>query len=163
MSVKRGEVYYIDKDGRNQGIGAEQWLGRPGVIVSNDAANASSRVVEVVFLTTQPKSSLPTHVVVSSTGRSSTVLCEQITTIDVARIGNYMCTLSGDEMRRIDTALAVSLALYDYAAETEPEAATAQEKTDDLCTALVRAEAQRDAYKTLYTELLVALTASTRS
>ena len=36
--------------------------GRPAVIVSNDKNNAKSNTVEVVYMTTKPKTDLPTHV-----------------------------------------------------------------------------------------------------
>lgn len=36
--------------------------------------NENSNVVEIVYMTTQPKTDLPTHVTVRSTGRPSTVL-----------------------------------------------------------------------------------------
>ena len=77
--VKRGEIYYISRGGYN--TGSEQQADRPGVIVSNDKNNKNSQTLEVVYLTTQPKNELPTHCTIRSTGRVSTVLCEQIHTV----------------------------------------------------------------------------------
>ena len=90
--VKRGEIYYISRGGYN--TGSEQQADRPGVIVSNDKNNKNSQTLEVVYLTTQPKNELPTHCTIRSTGRVSTVLCEQIHTVAVERIGKYIgvCT-----------------------------------------------------------------------
>ena len=79
--VKRGEIYYISRGGYN--TGSEQQADRPGVIVSNDKNNKNSQTLEVVYLTTQPKNELPTHCTIRSTGRVSTVLCEQIHTVAV--------------------------------------------------------------------------------
>ena len=61
---------------------------RPAIIVSNDAANMHSPVVTVVPLTSREKKSLPTHVLLQEYGlaRSSTALCEQITTVDKTRL-----------------------------------------------------------------------------
>lgn len=81
--VKRGEIYYISRGGYN--TGSEQQADRPGVIVSNDKNNKNSQTLEVVYLTTQPKNELPTHCTIRSTGRVSTVLCEQIHTVSVGR------------------------------------------------------------------------------
>ena len=79
--VKRGEIYYISRGGYN--TGSEQQADRPGVIVSNDKNNKNSQTLEVVYLTTRPKNELPTHCTIRSTGRVSTVLCEQIHTVAV--------------------------------------------------------------------------------
>ncbi len=86
-----GDVYYIE---RFETCGSEQYSDRPAVIVSNELNNRYSSTVEIVYLTTQPKEDLPTHATIYSTGRLSTVLCEQITTVDVSRIKNYLCTVT---------------------------------------------------------------------
>ena len=80
MSIRRGDIFYVF---RGDSSGSEQRAGRPAIIVSNALCNANSRVVEVVFLTCQEKTGLPTHVVINSTGRASTALCEQITSVDI--------------------------------------------------------------------------------
>lgn len=51
--MKRGEIYYIESTYRE--TGSEQRGGRPAVIVSNDKNNENSEVVEVVYMTTKPK------------------------------------------------------------------------------------------------------------
>ena len=98
--VKRGEIYYISRGGYN--TGSEQQADRPGVIVSNDKNNKNSQTLEVVYLTTQPKNELPTHCTIRSTGRVSTVLCEQIHTVAVERIGKYIGVCTAQEMQNID-------------------------------------------------------------
>ena len=103
---RRGEIYYIES---NNAVGSEQQAGRPAIIVSNQALNNTSQVLEVVYLTTQPKKDQPTHVTIYATGRESTALCEQITSVAVNRFGDYCGCCSDNEMRRIDEALAVSL------------------------------------------------------
>lgn len=108
MAILKGDIYYIEK---YQTYGSEQQSARPAIVVSNNKCNESSAVVEVVYLTTQPKTDLPTHVTIRSTGRTSTALCEQIASVSVDRIGNYIATVSDDEMINIDIALMVSLGL----------------------------------------------------
>lgn len=109
--VKRGEIYYISRGGYN--TGSEQQADRPGVIVSNDKNNKNSQTLEVVYLTTQPKNELPTHCTIRSTGRVSTVLCEQIHTVAVERIGKYIGVCTAQEMQNIDIGLMISISLGD--------------------------------------------------
>lgn len=82
--IKRGDIYYI-RDTR-QSIGSEQRADRPAVIVSNNVNNKHSGVYEIVYMTTQPKTDLPTHFITQSALRPSTVLCEQINSIYEERI-----------------------------------------------------------------------------
>lgn len=110
MNIYRGDIYYIE---RGYTSGSEQQSGRPALIVSNDKCNATSEVVEVVYMTTQPKTDLPTHVTIRSSGKTSFALCEQITSVYKDRIGNYIGTATEDEMRQIDIALSISLSLPD--------------------------------------------------
>lgn len=83
--LRRGEIYYVESTYPT--IGSEQRSGRPAIIVSNDLNNGHSNVVEVVYMTTQPKKDLPTHVQIRSTGRFRVALCEQIHTVDIQRLG----------------------------------------------------------------------------
>ncbi len=83
-TVYRGDMYYVDSD--RGGTGSEQKSGRPAIIVSNNVGNSHSPIVEVVYLTTQPKSDLPTHVVIASAPQVSTALCEQVTTVSKERL-----------------------------------------------------------------------------
>lgn len=105
--IKRGDIYFI-RDTR-QSIGSEQKADRPAVIVSNDANNKHSGVYEVVYMTTQPKTDLPTHFITSSALRTSTVLCEQISSVYEERIGEWIGTLTPEEMKQLDECLTVSV------------------------------------------------------
>lgn len=107
--LHRGEIYYISRGVAS--YGHEQQADRPAVIVSNEKNNENSGVVEVVYLTTQPKTDLPTHTVIRSTGRVSTVLCEQIVSVSVDRIAGYIGQVSEQERKNIDIALMISLQL----------------------------------------------------
>lgn len=109
QNFMRGEIYYIYE---KPVTGSEQKGGRPAVIVSSDLFNDTSTVVEVCYLTLRRKPSLPTHVILTSGPcANSTILCEQITTVDVSRIGDYKCLIPEDQMEELDVALRVSLAL----------------------------------------------------
>lgn len=107
--IKRGDIWYIES-GYNT-VGSEQRPGRPAIVVSNDRNNEYSSTLEVVYLTTQPKHDLPTHVTIRSTNRESIALCEQITSVAVERFGDYCGRVTEQEMSRIETAMQISLAL----------------------------------------------------
>lgn len=117
--IKRGGIYYIAKRGPDS-VGHEQYSGRPAVVVSNDRNNACNTVMEVVYLTTQPKLDSPTHVTICSTGRKSIALCEQVTSVAAERFGAYKGQATADEMKHIDTALAISLGLTPYPNSSKP-------------------------------------------
>lgn len=108
--IKRGDVFYVTS--KFDTIGSEQKSGRPAVIVSNDSNNCHSECVEICYLTLKAKTPLPTHIIIpDGPCFSSTILCEQITTVSVERLGDFMCHLDDDTMSAVDKALRVSLGI----------------------------------------------------
>lgn len=107
--IFRGEIYYVYPS--VGGVGSEQSAGRPAIVVSNDKANQHSPVIEMVYLTTQPKNSLPTHVDITSAERPSIALCEQIHSVSKNRVGGFIAKCTDKEMAMIDGALCVSLGI----------------------------------------------------
>lgn len=106
-TYKRGDIFWVNF-GVN--IGCEQNGNRPAIIVSNDTCNKVSATVTVVPLTSKRKTSLPTHVLITSSdcgelSSTSLALCEQVRTIDKSRIGNKMGKVSKVKMEAISTAL----------------------------------------------------------
>lgn len=162
--------------------GSEQFADRPAVVVSNDENNKHSGAIEVVYMTTQPKTDLPTHVTVRSTGRLSTVLCEQVSSVSTDRVNNYIGQVSEQEMKNIDIALMISLQLsgggktskqYNETIQKqqeeieyyrnkiqamqqsleEKETEKPQEAAGEASETVVRLETERDTYKALYEQL----------
>ena len=156
MSKKfyRGDIFYIRPAAYT---GSEQQGGRPGIIVSNDLNNEFSKAVEVVYLTTQDKPPLPTHVSINSAAKKSVALCEQITTVSVDRLGDYIGTATPAELQSVEQALIVSLGMDSGTDVTSLMEAwrtavlewDASRKIDNENTAYIRACAERDAYKEL--------------
>ena len=107
--MKRGEIYFIKSNYREEG--SEQRGDRPAVIVSNDKNNENSDVVEIAYMTTKPKTDLPTHVFTRSALSPSTILCEQVCSVSKARIGTFIGTLTKNELQNLDTALLISLGI----------------------------------------------------
>lgn len=105
--IRRGDIFYFDK---GPVVGVEQQGGRPGVIVSNDACNNSSDFLLVCYLTTQPKTKLPTHVPVVCE-QKSICLCEQVHCLSKERLQRFCCTATPEEMQEIDKALRLTLSL----------------------------------------------------
>ena len=151
--MRRGDIYYI---ANHNTCGAEIAKSRPAVIVSTDTLNATSDVVEVVFLTTQPKREMYTHVELNATGRQSTALCEQINAVSKLRVGDYIGCCSVEEMAAIDRALLESLGLAaPEQKQDEPEQADPPHLSNlENCPAYIRMEAERDVYKKLYERIL---------
>ena len=165
--MKRGDIYFITRGYTEEG--SEQRAGRPAIIVSNDKCNEYSDVLEVVYLTTQAKTDLPTHVDIRSAPKSSIALCEQVNSIFVDRFGDYIGTCTEYEMMMIDAALAISLGLEFDAPKKEKVVAPKVENVADsvLKTELherendiVRLTTERDTYKGLYESMLDRLVAA---
>lgn len=108
MEYLRGDIFYVHKPAPT--TGSEQDAGRPAIIVSNDIGNKHSSNVEVVFLTTQEKKPLPTHVNIICKV-PSTALCEQVFTVSKDRLSDLIRTCTASEMKEIDNALMISLGL----------------------------------------------------
>ena len=159
MDVKRGEIYYIAKGGYGF-TGSEQEAGRPGIIISNNALNRTSATVEVVYLTTQPKHDMPTHVVIRTSGRVSTALCEQVTTVSVDRIGDLFGVCSKQEMTMVDIAIMESLQLNTMSKAIQNNALEEQSKElSEVNHKITQLESALETYKMLYSSLLEHVTA----
>nr|WP_270258632.1 type II toxin-antitoxin system PemK/MazF family toxin [Coprococcus catus]UWG22697.1 MAG: PemK-like, MazF-like toxin of type II toxin-antitoxin system [Bacteriophage sp.] len=149
FNVRRGDVYYINNN-RGQ-RGNEIRKDRPAVVVSADFLNKHSGDVVVVFLTSQPKKDMSTHVTIRTTGRVSEALCEQPTTVSVERLNNRIGSVTDREMQQIDIALQIALKL-DAGADTkgyvENQSGGASREQ------MIRLEAERDTYKKLYEDMI---------
>ena len=55
---------------------------------------------------------MPTYVRIESAGKRSTALCEQISSVDVSRLGDFKGHLTDREMAQVDVALMASLDLH---------------------------------------------------
>lgn len=145
MNIRRGDILYVES---GYSTGSEQRPGRPAIVVSNDKNNEYSSTVEVVYLTTQPKRDLPTHVPIHSLNRESIAICEQITTVSKERIGNYRGSVTSAEMEDIEAALLISLGV---GAEV-PEPSNETPPVPD--TRLAEAEAKCVVLQRMYDDLL---------
>lgn len=134
--IKRGQIYYIIP---NRPVGHEVAKGRPAVIVSNDDINDKMGTVEVVYLTTKVSVYSPTRINITATGILSSVICEQISTVDKSRIQRYVGDCTPEEMNIIKEAMLVSLGIKHV-------------KNDAIEDCIIKTE--RDIYKDVCNKLL---------
>jgi len=109
----RGDIWVAALD---PVVGSEQGKTRPVVIIQNDVANQYSPVVIVAAITTTATSKdYPTEVrVLAPEGglrNDSTVLLNQVRTIDKRRLIEHCGKLDSGTLERIDEALKISLGL----------------------------------------------------
>lgn len=110
-TVRRGDVYLADLD---PAIGCEQGGIRPVLVLQNDIGNLYSPTTIVAAVTAkQTKKKLPVHTPISACmlRTDSTLLLEQIRTIDKCRLQAYLGSINQKEMRDIDRALKLSIGL----------------------------------------------------
>lgn len=107
--VKRGQIWYVDMGSTYEG--SIQGGKRPVVIVSNNKGNYYSPILLVVPITSSiTKHDLPTHVEIQLRV-PSTVLCEQIFTVNKYDLISYEGMVTDEEIKEIDKALKISLNL----------------------------------------------------
>ncbi len=105
--MHRGEIYRFRI---HKGIGHEQAGPRYGVVVQSDAMLPRSTVLVAPTSLSAPAASFRPEVAV--TGQKSKVLVEQVTAVDVSRLGKLVGRLAPDEMWDVDDALRTVLSLH---------------------------------------------------
>lgn len=109
-NISRGDIFYVTDNPERPETGAEIWANRPALIVSNDVFNNTSNVVQIVYLSTSAKKKPnPTHIFVKSGAKTAIALCEQIHTVDMSRLTDYIGHATIEEMNDIDGALLFTL------------------------------------------------------
>lgn len=112
---KIGEVYYMHFDGN----GCEQNGWRPGLVFQNNVGNAHSpNIIALPFTTAIKKMNQPTHVMIhaseSGLKRDSMVLCENPERMSKSKIGQYITTLSDEDIARVAAANLLSSSAISY-------------------------------------------------
>ena len=110
--ARRGEVYYVDW---SPGRGSEQAGIRPALVIQNDVGNQFSPTTIVAAISTQQRRPYPFQVAItaqeSGLPLDNVVKCEQIQTIDQARLGRLAGALGVERMQEVGIALRRSLGL----------------------------------------------------
>ena len=113
MEIKRGEIYLVNLDPK---LGSELGKTRPCLIIQNDIGNKYSTTTIIAPITSNiMKQEYPTNVIIkkeeSRLNKDSTILLNQIKTIDKSRIIKKISLLNNFIMRKVDMAIKVSLGL----------------------------------------------------
>ena len=162
--INRGDIWFVEKSMTTDQN--DDKPARPAIIVSNDAINATSDRVEIVYMTTQEKRPLPTHAAVMGL-RPSTAICENVQTVHVDKLQRYVRRLTERELTDVNRALVQSLDLQDTLPQaetkaetcTDAEGETVQTQADQTTEwRLAAITAERDLYRRLYDDLLEKLT-----
>ncbi|UYJ30902.1 MAG: type II toxin-antitoxin system PemK/MazF family toxin [Oscillospiraceae bacterium] len=108
MLIKRGDIFYADLD---PVVGSEQGGIRPVLVVQNNVGNKHSPTVIVVPISSVRKKNLPVHIQISCSElpKNSTILAEQIRTIDRSRLRKYVGSLNRESMKEINGILKISI------------------------------------------------------
>lgn len=102
----RGDVYRLRSP--RQARGHEQTGSRYAVVIQSDVLPLSTLLVAPTSTSARPASFRPE---VRIEGRETRVLAEQAAAVDPSRLGEPAGRLSFEEMRRVDAALRVVLAV----------------------------------------------------
>ena len=113
LTISRGDIVLVDLQ---TGKGSEQGGMRPAVVIQNDVSNKYSSTTIVAPLTSKfYMKEYPTNVEVTAEESGlhvdSTILLNQIRTIDKSRIIKKISCLSSEVMSKVDIAIKVSLGL----------------------------------------------------
>lgn len=106
--MKRGEVWWVEFD---PAVGSEVRKTRPGIIVSNDAANRNLSRVIVVALSSNTERLYPGNALVTVGGTPSKAMSDQIMTADKSRLKSLLGSLSKPDMKAVEDAMRLQMGL----------------------------------------------------
>lgn len=138
VEVRRGDVFWLlYNSGTDSYVETAK---RPIIIVSSDKGNETSPCVLGVPTTTKPKFGVICPEITSSY-KQCWAVCNQVGCFDKARLGEYMYSLSDDDMAAVDRGLCVVMSLEpatqeenreEEIREYEEEIASLRSKVADL-------------------------------
>ncbi len=113
LQIIRGDIILVNLD---PVVGSEQGKTRPALIIQNDVGNKYSPLTIIAPITTKIYSQqYPTNVQISKKEsklkKESTILFNQIRTIDKKRIVKKISTLDRFVLAKVDLAIKISLGL----------------------------------------------------
>ena len=113
MSIKRGELYWVNLDPSK---GSEQKGRRPVLVIQNDMGNSLAPTTIIAPLTSKSFfKEYPTnvHLPKRTSGLKSdlTVLLSQIRTVDKTRLETRIGALRGHDLEKVNRAIEISLGL----------------------------------------------------
>lgn len=107
INIRRGEIYLVDLGVQKGSIQSGK---RPVVVISNNMNNQYSPTINVLPITSKNKNNIPVHVNVGikeGLSQESTVLTEQVVTINKNQIKKYVGKCNKYKMYEIEKALLI--------------------------------------------------------
>lgn len=104
--MKRGEVWWVEF---GPSRGGEIRKKRPGLIVSNNYANAHLNRVQVVPLTSATTKLYPSECLITIKGKHSKAMTDQIMTVAKERLSEKISQTTPEEMFDLERVLALQL------------------------------------------------------
>ncbi|MBI4154916.1 type II toxin-antitoxin system PemK/MazF family toxin [Candidatus Woesearchaeota archaeon] len=113
MKIQRGDIVLVNLD---PVVGSEQGKIRPALVIQNNIGNETSPTTIVAPVTSKIfTKEFPTNVEISSKisklEKNSTILLNQIRTIDKSRIIRKLSNIDSNSMEKVNLAIKVSLGL----------------------------------------------------
>lgn len=113
MEIKRGDILIVNLE---PVFGAEQGNIRPALVIQNNLGNKFSPVTIVAPITSKIYTrEFATNIEItkdeSNLKKDSTILLNQVRTIDKKRIKKKIAHISNETMRKVDMAIEISLGL----------------------------------------------------
>lgn len=113
--ICRGDIFLIELDAidfENDRDSIQRGT-RPAIVIQNNVGNTNSPTIIIAAITSKSKKSLPTHVNIMIEV-PSTILCEQLFTIDKSKIVKKITHLQSKYYDKLNKALMVSIALFPH-------------------------------------------------
>ena len=108
VAPRRGDIYWVALDPT---LGTEIRKTRPAIVVSNDSCNTHGVRVVVLPVTSNVSSLYPGEARIDVQGKPGRALGDHVRSIDKRRLRRRIGHLTQDEIRAVDDALRVTLAL----------------------------------------------------
>ena len=113
ITIKRGDIILLNLD---PVVGSEQGRTRPALVIQNDRGNKLSPITIIAPITSRIYTKeFPTNIEVSQKDSDldyrSTILLNQIRAVDKKRILKIISTLSPVLIKKVDSAIKISLGL----------------------------------------------------
>jgi len=114
--IKRGDIYFVDLGSEQQRQGSIQYGIRPCVVCGNNLQNKYSDVIMISPITSsRKKKPIPTHLELKAEECNlkvdSTVLFEQIITIQKSQLLEKVASLGDDIMEKVNEKIMISFGL----------------------------------------------------
>ena len=112
VEFERGQIYIADL---GSGMGSEQSGIRPVLIVQNNKGNKFSPTITIIPITSAIKKEIPTHVnlpkFTGGLAKDSTLVVEQMRTIDKSRIGRFIGKLPETIMSTVNGKILIQMGI----------------------------------------------------